>query len=652
MASHTSYTGQSYTHLWYCGWCKKGPMSVKISEHCQYCHRRRDAFAIFASQYVAPRTDISREYVDELDITPFKPTIAHHTIENADGTPCDPLINIEVSKGFFQAEAGVWTTYRRNDFSVTCLLRLGGAPSLPYYIKSHAYGPSTKVSRFHLVLSARSDSGDPINLQSFTPGKGKAASPSTEDPLTFSTAIDPSSPSTQWKAEFGRMQFRKATVNNAKSRALQQYFHLILTLLAEPCPGAESHVAVASRTSFPIIVRGRSPAHYADDGRDKSTHEPVVDKSVGSSMHIPLTRKDRVQETRPPKSDPSSKSNTNQSSTDHPAFAGNALVEGDKESGPKPVQERQTVVEPENCPKDRVEVGLPWTDMSDHSSISSVGYASLPVLSSKSSVAAPENNSHQLVDLLLGDSGFRALCKDGFRYLESDRFERNLLRLFKIFFKSIKVLQYSQLNQVFLRYRGRARNIASLIRSKLTAEDDTGTHELKSLPTTPIDKEQLINKYINDTQVGFESSSQMLDDGRYREMPLEAESASSSSDQHSDEQAEPGPITLSQSVEEIILKSDAWEELREGLMGFVVPMLNANHHEQYHQNVVAGASQHGITEQGIRPNTEQAHQADTGVSGTPGQTLPLLAAVRDAQAACQALITERTLKRPAKMTCV
>ncbi len=628
-------------------------MNFEVSVHCLYCHRYRDAYATYATEYAPPpRTDISREFVDELHTTLFKPTIAHHTIDCADGTRIDPLISIEVSNGFFQAEANVWTTYRRDDFSVTCLLRLGRAPSLPYYIKGHASGPSTKVSRFHLVLSARSDSGDPVNLQIRTPEKGKAALPSTENPLTFSTAIDPSSPSTQWKAEFGRMQFRKATVNNANSRALQQYFHLVITLLAEPCPDAESHVAVASRTSFPLIVRGRSPAHYADDGQDKSTHEPVMDKSVGSSMHMPSTRKDQMQETRPPKSDPSSKSNTNQSSNDHPAFAGNAMVEGDEESAPKPGQELQTGVEPGNCSKDRVEVGLPWIDMSDNSSISSVGYSSRPVLSSKSTVAAPENSSHQLVDLLLEDSGFRALCKDGFRHLESDRFERNLLRLFKIFFKSIKVSRSSQLNQIFLQYRGRARNIASLIRSKMTAEDDTGTHELKSLPTTPIDKEQLINKYINDTQVGFESSSQMLDDGRNREMPLEAESASSSSDQDSNGQAEPRPITLSQSVEEIILKSEAWGELREGLMGFIVPILVANHHEQYHQNVVAGASQHGIAEQGIPPNTEQVHQADTGVSGTPGQTVSLLAAIRDAQAACQALMTERRLRRPANMTCV
>ncbi|KAI4193360.1 MAG: hypothetical protein LQ346_003943 [Caloplaca aetnensis] len=411
-------------------------------------------------------------------------------------------------------------------------------------------------------------------------------------------------------------------------------------------------MVVASRTSFPLIVRGRSRGHYAEDGRDTSTRKPWEDKSAEPSMQIPLNRKDEVLETRPTKWDPSSKSNTNQGYTDYPASIGNALVEGDAESGPKQGQELQTRVEPENYAKDRVEVGLPWTDMSDNSSISSVGYSSRSVLSSKSSVAAPDNNSHKLVDLLLGDTGFRALCKDGFRYLESDRFERNLLRLFKIFFKSIKVVRSSQLNQVFLQYRGRARNIASTIRSKIAAEDAAKTHELKALPATQVDKEQLINKYLSHTRVGYESSSQTLDDGQNREMQLEAESASSSSDQLSDEEAEPRPMTLSQSVEETILKSEAWEELREGLMGFVVPILVANHHEQYHQNVVAGASQHGVAEQGMPPNTEQVHRADPGFSGTPGQVLPLLATVRDAQAACQALMTERTLKRPANMTCV
>ncbi|KAL8755981.1 MAG: hypothetical protein Q9184_004644 [Pyrenodesmia sp. 2 TL-2023] len=357
-------------------------------------------------------------------------------------------------------------------------------------------------------------------------------------------------------------------------------------------------------------------------------------------MERPSALVDQVLEPWPTKEDPSSNSNTNQHNTGWPALADNALVEHDTESDSKLGQELQTGAEPANNATERVGDGLPWTDMSDNSSISSVGYSSRSVLSSKSSVALQENSFHQLVNLLLEDSGFRALCKDGFCCLESDRFERNLLRLFKIFFKSIKEIRSPQLNRVFLQHRGRAQNLTTTLRFRLAAEDNSKNHKLKIIATTQVDKEQLLEKYLDDTQVGYESDAQVSDEARKRKMQLGIELASSSSDQMSDGQAELESITLSQSLKETIHNSDAWEELREGLMGFVVPILVANHHEQYHQNVVAEALQHETVQEGTPPGTEQVQRADTEMSGTPGLIHSLLTSIRDAQAACQALIVE------------
>lgn len=29
--------------VWYCGWCRKGPMNDRLNAHCVYCFRQRDA---------------------------------------------------------------------------------------------------------------------------------------------------------------------------------------------------------------------------------------------------------------------------------------------------------------------------------------------------------------------------------------------------------------------------------------------------------------------------------------------------------------------------------------------------------------------------------------------------------------------------------
>ncbi|EST05419.2 NDT80 DNA-binding domain protein [Kalmanozyma brasiliensis GHG001] len=68
-------------------------------------------------------------------------------------------------------------------------------------------------------------------------------------------------------AAFRRVQIRSATMNNGqRGAASQQFYALKLTLLAYPKQGPLSVAAgveVASLTSHPITVRGRSKVHYA-----------------------------------------------------------------------------------------------------------------------------------------------------------------------------------------------------------------------------------------------------------------------------------------------------------------------------------------------------------------------------------------------------
>lgn len=70
---------------------------------------------------------------------------------------------------------------------------------------------------------------------------------------------------------FERVQFKQATANNGKRRASQQYFHLIVELYADIRKDGSAEpvwVKVAHRVSEKIVVRGRSPSHYQNEGQN------------------------------------------------------------------------------------------------------------------------------------------------------------------------------------------------------------------------------------------------------------------------------------------------------------------------------------------------------------------------------------------------
>jgi meiosis-specific transcription factor NDT80 len=84
---------------------------------------------------------------------------------------------------------------------------------------------------------------------------------------------------------FERIQFKQATANNGKRRAAQQYYHLCIELWAECPTHPDGNVKVASRKSAKVIVRGRSPGHYADTRRNSTSNGPGG--SAGSISGFP-----------------------------------------------------------------------------------------------------------------------------------------------------------------------------------------------------------------------------------------------------------------------------------------------------------------------------------------------------------------------------
>jgi meiosis-specific transcription factor NDT80 len=68
---------------------------------------------------------------------------------------------------------------------------------------------------------------------------------------------------------FDRVQFKCATANNGKRRASQQYFHIhaeVFVDVRKDVNEPPSWVKVAYRISDKIVVRGRSPSHYQNEG--------------------------------------------------------------------------------------------------------------------------------------------------------------------------------------------------------------------------------------------------------------------------------------------------------------------------------------------------------------------------------------------------
>ncbi|KAJ1661097.1 hypothetical protein GGF38_003842, partial [Coemansia sp. RSA 25] len=168
----------------------------------------------------------------------------------------------QVDRGFFLAD-GEWTCYRRNYFQVSCALALAGGAGgaggagdaeCPCVVVD-GDGTARTAVRFLVAISARvasaRDKG--VELVQHTPKRDKGPQ-MTPQPQPIRSGAS--------TACFERLQFKTATANNGKRRAAQQYYVLAVDLLAD-CDGGERCV-VASAASAPIVVRGRSPGHYAD----------------------------------------------------------------------------------------------------------------------------------------------------------------------------------------------------------------------------------------------------------------------------------------------------------------------------------------------------------------------------------------------------
>ncbi|KAI8092474.1 uncharacterized protein BX664DRAFT_327352 [Halteromyces radiatus] len=202
-------------------------------------------------------------------------------------TILDVRIQSKVDRGFFLADND-WTCYRRNYFQISSSFSLQGVvvlydgQDLPCLVQHQDM--LHQVEQFYLGISARlSDCDKKISLVQHTAKRDKGPQ-STPEPkpirpggnLSFSTVG-----ANQSIVTFDRIQFKSATANNGKRRAAQQYYILVMELFAKVRSSGEL-ISVATTESQYLVVRGRSPGHYAESHGSSSAG--INDGTVGGPI--------------------------------------------------------------------------------------------------------------------------------------------------------------------------------------------------------------------------------------------------------------------------------------------------------------------------------------------------------------------------------
>ncbi|KIW66567.1 hypothetical protein, variant 1 [Phialophora macrospora] len=256
---------------------------------------------------------------------PFHETNVHHQVLTLRGQPLVPEITASIQKGFFQVDRK-WTCYRRNYFAVQCAFNFRNSMAeTPLYLSKN--GSEELIQQFAVSISAKTaitsaGESETRGLVQHTPKREKATervpgrqqiAPSHSHAMgtngtyanaghmytganhlhstsmgSFGSFETPGANSPPTTYTFERIQFQKATANNGKRRAQQQYFLVVVELAANiGRQGHEDWVVIATKESDPMVVRGRSPGHYKDNGRrdSQASMDPDCGTGHGGSGH-------------------------------------------------------------------------------------------------------------------------------------------------------------------------------------------------------------------------------------------------------------------------------------------------------------------------------------------------------------------------------
>ena len=354
---------------------------------------------------------------------------------------------------------------------------------------------------------------------------------------------DGSSEASETLLSFERLQFKHATANNGKRRASQEYFAILVEVWAKIRSISEPWTLIATRKSAPVVVRGRSPGHY----------------SAGITGNIEAAIENPAEYIYYPESILQAYLNT---PTSVQTLSGGLRIESE---GPDSRQPPGRDVEENVCSWPNI------IELDDNSSISSGSdlFSGTALSSVSSTSIGPSHGEHQLADLLLQDEGMKALCVDGFAYIDPDRFERNLRRLLKHYSAALIRESTQEIESKACKFvRSRARHTAGAIRSIVDPESIRRAQmmaiHLAEQSKSTQDVQQCLQRQEFET-VGEGGSGES---SRLKGVDTNSDSSGSENESDLDQLALPMPNL--EHIKIFMTSNNAFEDLREGLMEFVI----------------------------------------------------------------------------------
>jgi hypothetical protein len=244
----------------------------------------------------------------------------------------------------------------------------------------------------------------------------------------------------------------------------------------------EIWVRIASRRSTELVVRGRSPGHYQSERR---TREKLYLITSLENIDIPgykVTPYDSYHKIAKESPQITFETNGNDLSTLRPIHTDgplNSVATVPVDNGFAGTHEgtasdAQIMGEAYEMINSAVQTYYPGVmdkslELDDNSSVSSASdMLASTVLSSAPSLIDPEDVIEDIfVNVLLADPGLAALCRDGFDFMNPDRFERQLRRLIRHQSNALQLESRVATHKAAFRLTYRvARKIAHTIRSR------------------------------------------------------------------------------------------------------------------------------------------------------------------------------------------
>jgi hypothetical protein len=449
-----------------------------------------------------------------------------------------------INKGFFVADND-WTCYRRNYFSVACGVRLEPECSDPVYLCSPDGVSQHEIVDFAVSIAAATDPPwKRIELVQHTPKRDKG--PQDRPPRVIVNPLkDGSSEASEMLLSFERLQFKNATANNGKRRAAQAYFAILVEVWAKIRSISEPWTLIATRKSAPVVVRGHSPGHY----------------SAGITGNIEAVIENPAEYIYYPESFLQAYFNT---PTSVQTLSGGLRIESEGPGSRQP---------PGRDVEENVYSWPNIIELDDNTSISSGSdlFSGTALSSVSSTSIGPSHGEHQLADLLLQDEGMKALCIDGFAYIDPDRFERNLRRLLKHYSAALIRESTQEIESKACKFvRSCARHTAGAIRSIVDPESIRRAQMMEIHLAEQSKSTQDVQQCLQ--RQDFEAIEEGVLGETFGMKGVDTKSDSSGSEDENDLDQLALPMLNLEYTKMFMTSSNAFEDLREGLMGFVIPL--------------------------------------------------------------------------------